>query len=123
MTFVKTFSWMLITFILFTFCTYYECGDLYQAFWSTFVASCIKTPLYGSHDVFWSKRNAKPLTKTFSWAILTFFIFAGSNYWGTGNIWAAVYSTLIGCIIKTPLFWIHEISWTIPVIEPVPDSN
>lgn len=49
--------------------------------------------------------------KTISWLLVSAIIIAGCGYFETGNIIASLMASFWACVLKTPVYWIHEILW------------
>lgn len=54
----------------------------------------------------------KCLLKTMSWLIVSGILIAVCAYAETGSVKVAVTSALWACILKTPIYWAHEILWS-----------
>jgi uncharacterized membrane protein len=50
----------------------------------------------------------KTATKTFSWLIVSGILIFCTTGLSTGNWWGAFISALSACVIKTPVYSIHE---------------
>jgi uncharacterized membrane protein len=61
--------------------------------------------------------------KTVSWLVVSGILIAGCGYFETGNLKVAVMSAFWACVLKTPIYWIHELFWSrigAEKIKPVP---
>jgi uncharacterized membrane protein len=58
----KTVSWLVISYLLFAACTWYETGSLIPALFAALWACTIKTPLYWLHEILWH-REKKPVLR------------------------------------------------------------
>lgn len=54
----------------------------------------------------------KSFYKTVSWLVVSGILIAGCGYFETGNLRIALMSAFWACVLKTPIYWIHELIWT-----------
>lgn len=54
-TFLKTATWLVISYILIAATAWYESGNLWVGLLAAFWASLIKTPVYSMHEALWSR--------------------------------------------------------------------
>lgn len=65
----------------------------------------------------------KNFYKTISWLIVSGILIAGCGWYETGNLTIALMSAFWACVLKTPIYWVHELIWSrvgVQKIEPVP---
>ncbi len=64
----------------------------------------------------------KSFYKTVSWLVVSGILIAGCAYYETQNLSLALMSACWACVLKTPIYWIHELAWTrigVKTIQPV----
>ena len=64
----------------------------------------------------------KSFYKTVSWLVVSGILIAGCAYYETRNLKIALMSAFLTCLLKTPIYWIHELVWTrigVKTIQPV----
>lgn len=49
--------------------------------------------------------------KTISWLIVSYVVIAATVWYESGNLYVAMTATLWACIIKTPVYSLHEALW------------
>lgn len=54
----------------------------------------------------------KCFLKTMSWLIVSGILIAVCGYAETGSVKVAVMSAFWACVLKTPIYWIHELIWS-----------
>lgn len=66
----------------------------------------------------------KQFLKTISWLIVSGLLIAGSVYAETHSLKAATIAAFWACLVKTPVYWLHEIIWDRAGIKaPCVDSD
>ena len=50
--------------------------------------------------------------KTMSWLIVSGILIAFCGYLETGSVIVAVKASIWACIMKTPVYWAHELLWS-----------
>ena len=53
----------------------------------------------------------KSLAKTISWLIVSGILIAGCSWFESGNLAVGLMAAFWACILKTPVYCIHEIMW------------
>ena len=53
----------------------------------------------------------KSLAKTISWLIVSGILIAGCSWFESGNFTVGLMAAFWACMLKTPVYWIHEIMW------------
>lgn len=62
----------------------------------------------------------KSILKTISWLLVSGLIIFVGGYFETGNALIAVKAAFWASVLKTPVYWIHEVVWTrAGVTDPV----
>jgi uncharacterized membrane protein len=54
----------------------------------------------------------KCLLKTLSWLIVSGILIAFCGYMETGSALVAIKASVWACILKTPVYWVHELIWS-----------
>ncbi len=62
----------------------------------------------------------KSIFKTISWLLVSGLIIFSGGYFETGNALIAVKAAFWASVLKTPVYWIHEVLWAkAGVTDPV----